>query len=716
MSWVARFLEGTEKQEVQPDRFLGVDLTTDPPKDFVISRNLEGNILSTYANDGWDLSPYSLITKGIKYNFVSQFGKDKSVLSETALTIIEEMKRITFAVLYEPTHSGGQRNKPQTYSKLFTVLRGLAVIAVNENKTLSDLHKCSFALPKIIASLHASSSSFRKGETLRDLKTLIDYINEKYNTNLPTLVNQDQLNKILSASSRLRDSYTNNPSAQRTPLIPSRIYSELINLSTERIRDFNENSEKIAALLERIETEPWFFATPSMLKENAKTGSANSARLQEASHAYKAKHPSATRYDLPLVSEEDSVAEYGLIDFFERWPISARNSIGEVNKYTVRGIRKQLNNALDAARLLIYAYTGMRAHEVAALQRGCLSSIDIPGLGNMPIILCRSSKMTNSNYSESELPWATCCEVAPAVEACQSVVRMANCPNDFLFARADQPDRLKNFLNSNNHRQGFLSFLSNGSDALRVRESDIVELENFDAFRDWRNDKKLNLKVGEFFHIQNHQFRRSTAVYAARSGKVSLPSLKFQFKHLSEIMTMLYRENASFAVNILSAAKNSDSHGVIEDYHAELMFLEALDFEAHVIKSNDKLFGGAGGRLQQEKAKDPSWFKDFEEIKVRVRDGRISYRETAIGGCTSREMCDKFNLDEVIPCLAGCDDAILGGDDGLGLERGHKLKEYRGALKTELEYLDEDHPSAQLAREEISLINEKLIDMEVIDE
>lgn len=103
--WLPRFLDGTEKLETQPEIFSGDDLTKAPPDSFVISRNLTGETLSVYGDNVWDLSPYSLISKGIKYNFISQFGKAECELSATAHTIIGELKRIMFAVLYEPTHS-----------------------------------------------------------------------------------------------------------------------------------------------------------------------------------------------------------------------------------------------------------------------------------------------------------------------------------------------------------------------------------------------------------------------------------------------------------------------------------------------------------------------------------------------------------------------------------------------------------------------------------
>tara|TARA_R110000851_G_scaffold15429_1_gene51015 strand:- start:79 stop:2226 length:2148 start_codon:yes stop_codon:yes gene_type:complete len=714
--WAPRFLKGTEKLEIQPDMFSIEDLTKSPPDSFVISRKLTGDVLSIYGDNVWDLSPYSTISKGIKYNFTSQFGSADDELSLTAHTIIGEMKHIMFAALYEPTHSGGQRNKPQTYIKMIALLRGLSIIALNENKTLAQLHESPFAVPKITASLYASRTAFRKAETLRDLKALIDYLNERFNAGLPSLIPNEQVKKIISAGSQLRSNYINDPSAQRTPLIPSRIYAALINLSTEMVNDFHEHKENIKGLLNRINTDPLFFATPSMLKENAKPGTVNNAKIYQVFAYYRTKYPNAKRTEMPLVSQEDSIAEYNLTEFFERWSIgSIYKNIGYI-KYTLKGIRGYLCHVLDAARILIYSYSGMRKHEMDALQQNCLSRIQIPGLGELPIVLGHTSKMTNSNYSESALPWATCSQAIPAVEACCFIRDMMGCLTDFLFPSFDHPMRIRKFLDTDVHRQKALSYISRGSDELRVRESDIVELENFDAFRDWRNDPRLNLKVGEYFHLENHQFRRSTAVYAARSGMVSLPSLKFQFKHLSEVMTMLYRENASFAENIFNIVKTGSSHDVIRDYRDELMFLEALDFEAHVVKSTDELFGGAGSRFEQEKTQSPSWFNSIEDIEIRVKDGRISYRETVLGGCSSREMCDKFNVDEVIPCLAGCNDAILGGDDGLGLERGHKLKKYKSTLEAELVHIDPKHPSARLAHEEITLINQKLIKIEAINE
>src|SRR5690606_28431270 len=66
----------------------------------------------------------------------------------------------------------------------------------------------------------------------------------------------------------------------------------------------------------------------------------------------------------------------------------------------------------------------------------------------------------------------------------------------------------------------------------KITEADIVELERFDGFRDWRSDP--DIQVGKYWPLTSHQCRRSLAVYSARSGMVSLGSLASQFKHLTE--------------------------------------------------------------------------------------------------------------------------------------------------------------------------------------
>ena len=71
-------------------------------------------------------------------------------------------------------------------------------------------------------------------------------------------------------------------------------------------------------------------------------------------------------------------------------------------------------------------------------------------------------------------------------------------------------------------------------------------------------------------------------------------------------------------------------------------------------------------------------------------------------------------LEKVLGQLERGDVAL---DESISLyERGAKLKKYKETLETELEYLEPEHPSAHLARKEITLIHQKLIEMEAIDD
>ncbi len=67
----------------------------------------------------------------------------------------------------------------------------------------------------------------------------------------------------------------------------------------------------------------------------------------------------------------------------------------------------------------------------------------------------------------------------------------------------------------------------------------------------WREEK--DCQIGKYWNICTHQFRRSLAVYGARSGVIGLGALSVQFKHLTEVYDfVLPVDNTVFAPNILA--------------------------------------------------------------------------------------------------------------------------------------------------------------------
>ena len=224
------------------------------------------------------------------------------------------------------------------------------------------------------------------------------------------------------------------------------------------------------------------------------------------------------------------------------------------------------------------------------------------------------------------------------------------------------------------------------------------ELRLFDAFRAW--DENTSIAVGKIWPLTSHQFRRSVAVYASRSGMVSLPTLKTQFKHLSEVMTALYSENSTFAQNFLIDENGVpiDNGSVLMSFRDAVAFNTSVRFHEQVIQSERHLIGPIGAEIQRAKDKNslPKIFQSREETQMAVRQSRFNFKETPVGGCVLKGSCPHFAIDLVLPCTSGCEHAIL---------KPEKLETYIESLRFDLATLSPKSRPYQLIAKEIDFIN-----------
>lgn len=207
---------------------------------------------------------------------------------------------------------------------------------------------------------------------------------------------------------------------------------------------------------------------------------------------------------------------------------------------------------------------------------------------------------------------------------------------DFISNFSGAPTRTQS--NFNLYRSAILTMFGK---ALRICESDLAELEAFDAFRNWRDEK--DCQIGKYWNICTHQFRRSLAVYGARSGVIGLGALSVQYKHLTEAMTLYYRDNAVFAPNILASDSQKE---FIQELEYQRLVHSYTQFEEGVISTSSKLFGGAGTYLQLQKDREQllKVFPDRDETVKRMKKGEIAYKPSLFGACTNPDSCEKFPL------------------------------------------------------------------------
>lgn len=172
-----------------------------------------------------------------------------------------------------------------------------------------------------------------------------------------------------------------------------------------------------------------------------------------------------------------------------------------------------------------------------------------------------------------------------------------------------------------------------------VVQADIDELECLEMSNSWESDE---INVGQRWPLTFHQLRRSLAVYAHRSGIVTLPGLKSQLQHITDEMALYYSDGFSRAVNIVF----NDQH-FSHEWNAAKSESSYYAYALSVLFNDDDLLGRGSQHMANviESRSLEDTFRLFQENK-------LSYRETPLGGCVSTEPC-KIEPMEPIPyqCL-----------------------------------------------------------------
>src|SRR5258706_10613078 len=121
-----------------------------------------------------------------------------------------------------------------------------------------------------------------------------------------------------------------------------------------------------------------------------------------------------------------------------------------------------------------------------------------------------------------------------------------------------------------------------------IEEADLRELEQIDPHRAWRSEERF--KPGIPWTFTSHQLRRSLALYAQRSGLVSLPSLRRQLQHVTEEMSRYYARGSTGAKDLIGDNK----HHFGCDWQDAQPVSAAMSYLQNVLLTDEVLFGAHG--------------------------------------------------------------------------------------------------------------------------
>jgi hypothetical protein len=307
-------------------------------------------------------------------------------------------------------------------------------------------------------------------------------------------------------------------------------------------------------------------------------------------------------------------------------------------------------------QLVILSFTGMRATEAENLPYDCLSETRLDGVTHYTI---EGITTKLSGGRPRRACWVTSLLAARAVRLAQRLSGEAHRAlgaqgyaestdgSHLLFCRMGLCPGYEYVANR------AASNVDDDIKALRERVfptitvEDIAELKRIDMHRAWEDEPKYAL--GQQWPFTRHQLRRALALYAHRSGLVTLPTLKRQLQHITQEMSMYYARGSAFAKGFI----DTDRTHFAKEWAETQGLSEYLAYAGQVLFSDERLFGGHAAWVQSRAVQaSPVSVYSREHTMRMFGKGELAYRETVLGGCASVEPCKSTPLDWMrLDCL-----------------------------------------------------------------
>jgi hypothetical protein len=497
-----------------------------PPDDWVVSVDHQGKDLSRYGDGYWYFHAFGFPG----FNFARQKLSEINVIS---------VKQILYLVLYHPNLFPGKIRSCKAH---FECLVKIARVCETHGIPLQKLSR----FPRIHQDVADALQCSNYEAYVRFLHKL-----RLYTEILGFEVADAKLVAFLT-------SRTTNREIIQHPYIPPRIWSYQVNRLSQCLDDFLKHQEALELVYVRLSdayeynlslTIPRMYASPFTEKEKYST-------------SQRVIFEGGFRHFL---------AEYGLLDLFEKW-------FGKDKRLNLMQLPAYLNMIRDACLLYILNFSLQRAGEVLSLRSDCFSVEKDEQLGDIALIAGETTKTD----PDDDARWVVPKEVQKAVAIASSIAkwRMRHRPKNFLTL---EDKELPPFLAT----PAWEPWSGGGMRATREQRVAFLDLGSFTRYyphvmdpqaitvteADWKIALSLtpNLHLREGFGVglpwrfSAHQLRRTTAVNMFASHAVSQSSLQWVMKHLSRNMTLYYGRNYT-NLKLNSMAENA----VIFEYYREI--------------------------------------------------------------------------------------------------------------------------------------------------
>jgi len=589
--------------------------TWPPSLDFPVVIDAYDDVVSRYGDVRWDLSPWSGQTLTI--HFGDGPGQGKKVSPQNAALL----RQIVAWWLWG--EAAIRSVKSLVYK--FETIKPLFVACTAAGILVTDLNR----YPKLIEKL----AEYYKKRAVR----LIDCLHSLF------IVRHSLGFSILDESGmKLLSSVLTTTESTQTAYIPSRIWSYQISRLRECLDDFLSHQDKLEACYDFCLSAYARNAGGNLSKAFGGLGFDGPFVKSRA----QGKRRSGKVFYGPF---QDTAEEYGISSLLDRWVLFNESS-------GVRALSTYLTLISNVGLAYVLSFSLMRVGEGTRLRADCYE-VERDQLGDEIHTL---KGITTKTIKDDDARWIVSPTTEIAVRAMKAVAMLRlkaakenpnikltkeNIENPILQSLPHEPWSPR--APRSRSRKTFKKIRSYGDiwhiwpklfddNELKITESDL-EMANRMTFG--LDQEKFS--VGKVWPLSWHQLRRTGAVNMLASGLVTEASLQYQLKHASRAMSQYYGKN----FYRLKEPLNDEARG----YYLREMY-QAMVREYKSLQSDHYL--SPHGKKRKEQLLSEISDKDHDRLLKSAKAGRISYRQTFLGGCAnSGPPCPLGGISNISSCM-----------------------------------------------------------------
>lgn len=602
---------------------LGVSTTTDalnfrpktwpPEEDFPVVVDSTGHIVSKYNDVRWDFTSWHGSTQ--KIYFGDGPGNGYKVSKDNA-----DLLRLIMAWwIWGP----GESTTTRTLVSKFNTIKPIFVLCSQHNILVSELSRHPEVIKKI-----AIEGKFSHNH-------LITYLHD-------ISFNSDKLGFSILDSDAMKTfvAHLKNKESTQTAYIPPRIWNYQLLRLKECLDDYLDNKDKFEHFFKHC------------LLAYRPTRSEYTALPYEV---YGEEFKEIQKPQEYIVSNQRCIknlaSKLGVYHTLEKWMIADN----ECNLNTLSGY---MNLISFCGMAYILNFSLMRVQECSRLKSDCLE-VEIDETES-EIYMIKGA--TTKTIQDEDARWIVSPSVRTAISAMNHISSLRliaakynpslDLKKDFmknptLQGHAYEPWRLHyidpstEYITPRTYREAFKRYSKLFAKNIMMLTKEDLEV----AQRLTMNLDPTLYKVGKVWPISWHQLRRTGAVNMLASGLVSEFSLQYQLKHASLAMSRYYGQN----YYKLNTPLNGEARGL---YLKEMY--ETITREFRELQSDNYI--SPHGHKRKEQILSETTEKDHKQLLEAAKKGKISYRETFLGGCTNQgPPCPYGGISNITSCM-GFDD------------------------------------------------------------